>query len=146
MCLWSAFSDHQGSACPEIVRRRAVSSRGTDLSCGQHDQPNEAVITSRWCRCWKEKPELKPRCLGCGFAIWCRESFSDRSRESGLASLYAVDMLSAFHSHKGGWQEQQLDILWFWLPPRCLSDFTHSCWVGQRLHSLLRVWRSPRHP
>ena len=59
VCLWSAFSDLLGSAFPEIVRRRAVSSEGGDVSCGQYDRPNEAVITSRWCRCWEEKPELK---------------------------------------------------------------------------------------
>ena len=52
-------------ACSETVNRRAVSSGGSDLSCGQHDRPNDAVIASRWCRCWEEKPELKLRCLGC---------------------------------------------------------------------------------
>ena len=50
--------------------------------------------------------------------MWCRESFSDRSCESGLASLYAVDKLSTFHSHKGRWWEWQLGIPWFWFPLR----------------------------
>ena len=118
--------------------------REDDLSCGQYDRPNEAVITSRWCRSWEDRPELKLRCRGCGFAMWWLESSPDKSCESGLAFLYALDKLSTFHSHKGGWEEWQLGILWFWLPPRCLSDSTHC--VTQRLHSLLRVWCSPRHP
>ena len=36
-----------GSAFPKTVRRRAVCSGGGDLSSGQHDQPNKAVIASR---------------------------------------------------------------------------------------------------
>ena len=35
----------------------------------------------------KKKPELKLRCLWCVFAMWYRESSSDRSCESGLASF-----------------------------------------------------------
>ena len=38
----------------------------------------------------------------CVFVMWCPESSSDRSYESGLASLYATDKLSMFHSHNGG--------------------------------------------
>ena len=69
----------------------AVSSRGGDLSCRQYDQPNEAVIASRWCRCWEEKRELKLWCRGSVYVMWCRESSSDRSCGSGLISSYAVD-------------------------------------------------------
>ena len=76
------------NACPEKVCHRAVSSEGGDLSYGQHDQPNEAVIASRWCRCWEEKPKLKLWCWGCVFAMWCWES---SLCESVLASLYAVN-------------------------------------------------------
>ena len=39
----------------------------------------------------RSKPKLKHWCPGCVFAIWCREFSSDRSCESGLASLHAVD-------------------------------------------------------
>ena len=102
-CLWSAFFGLLKNTCPETVHRRAVSLGGGELLCRQHDQSNEAVISSRWCRCWEEKPELKLCCLGCVFAMWCWESSSDRSHESSLASLYAVDKQSMFHSHKGGW-------------------------------------------
>ena len=94
-CLRSAFfSGLLGSACPEIVHRRAVSSGGGDLSCEQQGQPNEAVIASRWCRCCEEKLELKLLCRGCIFAIWYRESSSDSSCETGLASFYTADKLS----------------------------------------------------
>ena len=103
MCLWSTFSGLLGSASPKTVRHRAVSSGGSDLSCGQHDQPNKAVIASRWCRCWEEKVELKLWRLGCIFAMWCQESSTDRLCESGSVSLYAVDKLSMFPNHKGGW-------------------------------------------
>ena len=103
VCLCRAFSGLLvESACFKTIRCRAVSSGGGDISCGQHDQSNKAVIASRWCRCWKEKPELKLQCQGCVFSIWCQESSSDRSCESGLASLYAIDKLSSFHSCKGG--------------------------------------------
>ena len=51
----------------ERLRRRAFSSEGGDLSYGQHDRPNEAVIASIWCRCLEEKPELKLWCLVCFF-------------------------------------------------------------------------------
>ena len=62
MCLRSTFSGLLGSTCLETVLHRAVFSGGSDLLCAQHDQPNEALIASRWCRCWKEKPKLKLRC------------------------------------------------------------------------------------
>ena len=70
-----------------------------------------------WYRCWKEKLEFKLQCQGCVFAMWYRESSSDRSCESGFASLYTVDKLSTFHSHKGVWKSNNLvyldfDYLW----------------------------------
>ena len=101
VCLWSAFPGLFGSSYSEIVCCRTVSSGGSDLSCGQHDRPSKSVIESR-CRWWEEKFELKLWCQGCVFAMWCWESSSGRSCESGLASLYAIDKLSTFHSHKGG--------------------------------------------
>ena len=73
---------------PEIVRQGAVSSGGGELSCGQHDQPNEAMIASR---CWEEKPELKLRCRRYAFPMWSWESFSGWLCESGSVSLHAVD-------------------------------------------------------
>ena len=63
------FSGLVGSACPETVPRGTVSSGDGDLSCGQHDRPNETVIKARWCRCWEVKPELK---LWCWVMCFCR--------------------------------------------------------------------------
>ena len=51
---------------------------------------------------WLSQDGVDARCQGCVFAIWCRDSSSDRLCESGLVSLYAVDKLSMFHNYKGG--------------------------------------------
>ena len=90
------FSNLHGSACPETVCCRAVSSEEGNLSCWQHDQPNKTVIASRWYRCWKEKTELKLCCQGCVFGMWCRESSSDRSCGSSLAfSVFFLVLISS---------------------------------------------------
>ena len=57
-------SGQPGLQSPQFCRR-AVSSGVGNLSCRRHDRPNEAVIASRWCRCWEEKPVLKLRCQKC---------------------------------------------------------------------------------
>ena len=45
--------------------------------------------------------EVKPIIFRDVFLSCDVENLSDRSCESGLASLYAVGKLSTFHSHKG---------------------------------------------
>ena len=67
-CVFEAlFGGLFGCTYSETVHRRAVSLGCGDLSCGQHDQPNVAVIASRWCRWWEKKPEVK---LGIGMSFW----------------------------------------------------------------------------
>ena len=100
--LWSTFSGPLGSACSETVHCRAVSLGGGDLSCGQQDRTNNAVIATRCCRCWEREARIKTSELVRCFCHVMPRVFL-RSYESVLASLYAVDKLSTFHSHKGGW-------------------------------------------
>ena len=119
VCLWSAFSSLFGSACPETICCRAVSSEGGDLSCGQHDRPNKAVIASRWCRCWEEKSKLKLWCQRCVFAMWCHEPSLDRLCESGLASLALISR-PCFTAIKEGGRNNSSVYLDF----GCLQDAT----------------------
>ena len=83
------------------VNHRAVSLGGGDLSYRQHDWPNEAMIATRWYRCWEEKPELKLWCRGMCFCHVMPRIFL-RQVVWKWFSFYAVK-LSTFHSHKGGW-------------------------------------------